>query len=160
MVVRKIGMPGQRELAIGAIASGGIVVRDKGIGVVDDAVFRRLVASERRELVRRERAYRGDKATMELRGKSVVLVDDGLATGATMTAAVRAARKAGALAIVVAAPVASSEAVERLAAEADRVVILETPPLLYAIGEWYERFDQLEDQEVQDALGQAESISS
>lgn len=160
MVVRKIGMPGQPELAIGAIASGGIVVRDRaGGGTVDDTAFGKLVARERRELARRERAYRGDKDTMKLGGKTVVLVDDGLATGATMTAAVRAVRKAGALTIVVAAPVASTEAVERLEAEADRLVILETPPLLHSIGEWYERFDQLDDQEVQDALGHAGSIT-
>jgi len=161
MVVRKIGMPGQPELAIGAIASGGIVVRDRDVaGVVDDAVFEDLLACERRELARRERAYRGDKGTVQLRGKTVVLVDDGLATGATMTAAVRAVRKVGALSIVVAAPVASAEAVERLEAEVDRLVILETPPLLYSIGEWYQRFDQLEDQDVKEVLSHAESMAS
>jgi putative phosphoribosyl transferase len=151
MLVRKIGMPGQPELAIGAVASGNIVVHERTIeqempGIAE--AFDRIAAEERRELLRREQVYRAGLAPLALEGKTVVLVDDGLATGSTMLAAVRAARAAGAAAIVVAAPVASPEAVQLLAAEADGIVILQIPTMLFAIGEWYERFEQLEDEEV------------
>jgi len=151
MLVRKIGMPGQPELAIGAIASGNILVHEPRIekqmpGLTE--TFDRLAAEQRRELERREQAYRPGLPPLELKGKTVILVDDGLATGSTMLAAVRAARKAHAAAVVVAAPVASPEAARLLGAEADIVVILQTPPMLFAIGEWYEHFEQLEDSEV------------
>jgi putative phosphoribosyl transferase len=151
MLVRKIGMPGQPELAIGAIASGDIVVHERTIeqeipGIAE--AFERLAALERPELLRRERLYRAGLAPLRLKGKTVILVDDGLATGSTMLAAVRAARAAGAAAIVVAAPVASPQAAQLLAAEADELAILQIPAMLFAIGEWYERFEQLEDEEV------------
>src|SRR6516165_2157965 len=151
MLVRKVGMPGQPELAIGAVASGDIVVREPeierafpGIG----AAFERIATEERRELQRRERVYRAGLAPLLLEGKTVVLVDDGLATGSTMLAAVRAARAGGAATIVVASPVASPQAAQLLAAEADQLAILQIPAMLFAIGEWYERFEQLEDEEV------------
>ena len=151
MLVRKVGMPGQPELAIGAVASGDIVVHDRTIereipGIAE--AFDRIAAEERRELLRREQVYRAGLAPLVLTGKTVVLVDDGLATGSTMLAAVRAARAGGAAAIVVASPVASPQAAQLLAAEADQIVILQTPAMLFAIGEWYERFEQLEDDEV------------
>lgn len=151
MLVRKVGMPGQPELAIGAVASGGIVVHERTIeqeipGIAD--AFDRIAAEERRELLRRERVYRAGLAPLVLKDKTVVLVDDGLATGSTMLAAVRAARAGGAATIVVAAPVASPQAEQLLAAEADRIVILQVPAMLFAIGEWYDRFEQLEDDEV------------
>jgi predicted phosphoribosyltransferase len=151
MVVRKIGMPGQPELAIGAIAAGGIVVREpdtqyRYAGL--DLPFDHLARQERVELERRERKYRADLPPLELHGHTVVLVDDGLATGATMIAALRAARKAGATSIVVAAPVASDEAAALVGGEADDLVILETPAWLSSIGEWYGRFEQVEDEEV------------
>ena len=151
MLVRKVGMPGQPELAIGAVASGGIVVHDLTIereipGIAE--AFDRIAAEERRELLRREQAYRAGLEPLVLEGKTVVLVDDGLATGSTMLAAVRAARAGGAAAIVVASPVASPQAAQLLAAEADAIVILQIPAMLFAIGEWYERFEQLEDAEV------------
>jgi putative phosphoribosyl transferase len=151
MLVRKVGMPGQPELAIGAIASGEIVVRDRTIeneipGIAE--AFDRIAAEERRELLRREQLYRAGLAPLALAGKTVVLVDDGLATGSTMLAAVRAARAGGAAAIVVAAPVASPQAAQLLATEAEQLVILQTPAMLFAIGEWYEHFEQLEDEEV------------
>ncbi len=151
MLVRKIGMPGQPELAIGAIASGDIVVHEPRIAEEYPGLaktFDRLAQDQRRELQRRERVYREGLPPPDLKGKTVLLVDDGLATGSTMLAAVRAARKAGAASIVVAAPVASPEAVELLKAEADSVEIVEIPAMLFAIGAWYERFDQLEDAEV------------
>jgi putative phosphoribosyl transferase len=151
MVVRKIGMPGQPELAIGAIASGDIIVREpdtqyRYAGL--DLPFENLARRERLELERRERIYREGLPALDVRGHAVVLVDDGLATGATMIAAVRATRKAGATSILVAAPVASDEASALVGGEADDLVILKTPAYLSSIGEWYERFDQVEDQEV------------
>jgi putative phosphoribosyl transferase len=151
MLVRKVGMPGQPELAIGAVASGDIVVREPGIerlfpGMA--AAFDRIATQERRELQRREQVYRGGLAPLLLEGKTVVLVDDGLATGSTMLAAVRAARAGRAGRIIVAVPVGSPQAAELLAPEADQLVILQTPAVLFAIGEWYERFEQLEDEEV------------
>ena len=149
MLVRKIGMPGWPELAIGAIASGNILVHTPPLeGEIPAEAFDRLVEEQRRELERRERNYRGDRPPLDLKGKTVILVDDGLATGSTMLAAVRAARKAEAAAIVVAAPVASREAAELLRTEADSVVILQTPEMLFAIGGWYQHFEQLEDDEV------------
>ena len=151
MLVRKVGMPGQPELAIGAVASGNIVVREAGIERVFPgiaAAFERIATQERRELQRREQVYRAGLAPLLLEGKTVVLVDDGLATGSTMLAAVRAARAGRAARIIVAVPVGSPQAAELLAPEADQLVILQTPAVLFAIGEWYERFEQLEDEEV------------
>jgi putative phosphoribosyl transferase len=151
MLVRKVGMPGQPELAIGAVASGDIVVRDHSVERIFPGIaeaFDRIAAEERRELRRREAVYRAGLPPLALEGKAVVLVDDGLATGSTMLAAVRAARAAGAATIVVAAPVASPQAAQLVGVEADQLVILQTPAMLFAIGEWYERFEQLEDEEV------------
>jgi putative phosphoribosyl transferase len=151
MVVRKVGMPGQPELAVGAIASGNIVVRDPDtLRYMPDggAGFDALAARERIELERRERAFRGGRPPLDLNGKTVILVDDGIATGSTMLAAVRAARQAGAAAVIAAAPVSSHEAAALLGAEADEVLFLMVPPALYAIGQWYEVFDQTPDAEV------------
>jgi len=150
LVVRKIGMPGQPEFAIGAIASGGIIVREPDtVGhPALDTRFEQLARRELAELERRERAYRRGLPPLDLRGQSVVLVDDGLATGATMLAAVRAARAAGAAFVVVAAPVASDEAAATVGAEADQIAILQVPPLLFAIGAWYRDFEQLDDADV------------
>jgi len=160
MLVRKIGMPGQPELAVGAIASGNIVVREPRIEQEMPELaktFGRLAEDQRRELERRERVYRAGLPPLELKGKTVILVDDGLATGSTMLAAVRAARAGGAGAIVVAAPVASSQAAQLVRAEADSTVILQTPAMLFAIGEWYQNFEQLEDSEVRRLLELARS---
>jgi len=151
MLVRKIGMPGQPELAIGAIASGNIVVREARIEQNMPELtetFETLVGAERRELERRERVFRAGRPPLALKDKTVILVDDGIATGSTMLAAVRAARQAGATAIVAAAPVTSAEALGLIRAEADEVVVVQVPRLLFAIGEWYEQFEQLEDTEV------------
>ena len=142
LVVRKIGMPGQPELAIGAVAAGGIIVREPGsVGHLAalDTRFEQLAQRELAELDRRERAYRAGLPPLDLRGQTVVLVDDGLATGATMVAAVRAARAAGAAFVIVAAPVASDEAAAVVGAEADQLAILQVPPLLFAIGAWYRK---------------------
>ncbi len=151
MLVRKVGMPGQPELAIGAVASGNVVVREpRTESEISDLgeTFDHLAETQRRELVRRERVYRAGLPPLELTGKTVILVDDGLATGATMLAAICAARKAGAASVVAAAPVASMEAAELVQSEADHVVILQTPAHLFAIGQWYKHFEQLEDAEV------------
>lgn len=151
LLVRKIGLPGQPELAMGAVASGGIVVHEGGIekSFPDLALgFDQLAAAQRTELERRERLYRRGLSSLELTGKTAILVDDGLATGSTMLAAIRAARKAGAGKIVAAAPVASSEAAGLVRAEADATVLLETPPALFAIGQWYRDFEQLDDAQV------------
>jgi putative phosphoribosyl transferase len=155
IVVRKVGMPGQPELAIGAIASGGIVVHEPNLEQEFPDLagsFDRLAEEQRRELERRERAYRPEAGPLDLRGKSVILVDDGLATGSTMLAAIHAARKADAGAIIVAAPVASVAAAELARREADAAVILETPAALLAIGQWYRNFEQLDDCEVRRLL--------
>jgi predicted phosphoribosyltransferase len=147
LVVRKIGMPGQPELAIGAIASGDVIVREADMAGLD-IPFEQIAKRERVELERREQAYRAGLPPLDLPGRAVVLVDDGLATGATMVAAVRAARKAGAASVVVAAPVASDSAVALVGAEADQLAILEIPPFLLSIGAWYANFEQIEDAEV------------
>lgn len=155
MLVRKIGMPGQPELAMGAIASGGIVIHEprmeKEFGDLERA-FDRVAAEERKELERRERAYRAGLPPLDLRERTVILVDDGLATGSTMLAAVRATHKAGAGAIIVAAPVASRDAAMLIQPEADAAVILQTPAPFFAIGEWYQHFEQLDDAEVRRLL--------
>jgi putative phosphoribosyl transferase len=151
MLVRKVGLPGQPELAMGAIASGGIVVHEASVesqypGLAGE--FDRRAAEERLELERRERVYRRGLTPLDLKEKTVILVDDGLATGSTMLAAVRAARQAGAGAVIAAAPVASTEAAARVRALADAAVILQTPRSLLTIGQWYQDFEQLDDAEV------------
>jgi putative phosphoribosyl transferase len=141
----------QRELAMGAIASGGICVMNEGIvralGItqaqVDDAI-----ADETRELQRREFAYRGERAPLDVEGRCVLLVDDGVATGYTMRAAVEALRKRKPKQIVVAVPVAAQSTCEELKQHADRVICLMTPYDFAAVGQWYRRFDQTSDEEV------------
>ena len=154
-VVRKLGIPGHEELAMGAVASGGVrvlndqVVRALSIpGYVIDAV----ATWELRELERRERLYRGDRPPPDVRGKMVILVDDGLATGSTMLAAVRALRQQGPARIVVAVPVASPNTCELLKAHVDEVVCAATPDPFYAVGLWYQDFSQTTDEEVRKLL--------
>lgn len=157
MIVRKVGMPTQPELAIGAVASGGITVRDPPaavLGITDEA-FERLATHERAEVERREQDFRAGLPPLNLAGQCAILVDDGIATGATMLAALRAARKAGAASVVVAVPVASSEAAASLKAEADSTVILMIPRFLLAIGQFYDDFSQLTDEEVKTLLDTA-----
>ncbi len=158
LVVRKLGLPWQPELAMGAIASGGALVRNEEVmryldGRMD--AFEAVRAEEQRELERREQEYRGDRAPLDLRDRTGIVVDDGLATGATMEAAVRALRAAGARRVVVAVPVASPEARARIAALADEVVCLATPALFSAVGQWYQDFGQTQDEEVRDLLARA-----
>jgi predicted phosphoribosyltransferase len=154
-LVRKLGVPGQDELAMGAIATGGVRVLNADVvgelripsGVID-VVSAREVA----ELSRRERAYRGDRSPLEIVDRVVILVDDGLATGATMRAAVRALRQGRAARIVVAVPVGARETCEDLRAEVDDLVCVSTPDPFHAVGLWYEDFSQTTDDEVRAVL--------
>jgi predicted phosphoribosyltransferase len=158
-VVRKLGLPQQPELAIGAIASGGVRVLNKQtIEMLDlsPQTIEAVASAELAELQRREKAYRGTRGPLDLKDRSVILVDDGLATGATMRAAVRAARAGGAREVTVAVPVATPEACEDLRHEADRVVCATTPEPFYAVGLWYEDFSQLADDEVGKTVDRAE----
>lgn len=150
-VVRKLGVPGQEELAMGAVASGAVRVLNAeivdGLGIRPN-VIDEVTARERRELERRERAYRGDRQLPELRHATVVLVDDGVATGATMLAAVRALRALGPATIVVAAPVMSTSAHAALSREADACIAVATPAPFYGVGQWFRDFAQTSDAEV------------
>jgi len=150
-IVRKLGVPGHEELAMGAIASGGTrVVNDDVVELlgIGDAVLEQVGERERRELERRERVYRGARPLAAVAGRPVVLVDDGIATGATMLAAVRALRSLGADRIVVAAPVAARSVADKLRAEADAVVCVVESDWLNGISAWYDDFDQTTDAEV------------
>jgi predicted phosphoribosyltransferase len=156
-VVRKLGFPGHEELAMGAIASGGVMVLNPEVIAygVDRAEIERVTQREQRELERRERVFRGDRPPMRVAGRTVVLVDDGLATGSTMRAAVRALRQEGAGRIIVAVPVAAPSVCAEMEAEADQVVCAATPEPFRAVGLWYEDFAQTSDEEVRELLDRA-----
>ena len=154
-VVRKLGLPGHEELAMGALASGGVRVLDEElirVARVSPAEVSRVTAAEQAELERRERRYRGDRPFPDLRGKTAILVDDGLATGSTMRAAVTALRIEGPTRIVVAVPVAASETCEALKTLADDVICAVTPEPFHAVGLWYDDFSQTTDDEVRELL--------
>jgi predicted phosphoribosyltransferase len=161
-VVRKLGVPGHEEYAMGAIASGGTVVlsRDviRGLGI-DDATVQRVIELERRELARRERRYRGDRPPPAVAGRTVILVDDGLATGATMRAAVAAITRQGPKRLVVAVPVAAPDTCDELRAEVDDIVCAVTPEPFHAVGLWYDDFSQTTDEEVHDLLERARAFA-
>jgi len=157
-VVRKLGFPGNDEYAMGAIASGGVRVIDEQLlrqTGISPAVVERIVRQEERELRRRELAYRDDLPAVELAGRTAILVDDGLATGASMRAAVKAVRERGARRIVVAVPVGPADTVRQLALLADDVICVAMPEPFLAVGRFYERFDQTDDAEVLALLRQA-----
>ena len=150
-VVRKLGVPGHEELAMGAIASGGVrVVNQQVVGRLGlgEADLRRVAEAEGRELARRERSYREGRAPPELAGRVVILVDDGLATGSTMRAAVAAARRLGPARVVVAVPTAPASTCQQLGEEADEVICATTPRPFRAVGYSYRSFPQTSDQEV------------
>jgi putative phosphoribosyl transferase len=157
-VVRKLGVPGHEELAMGAIASGGTLVVDEGlirslgIGV---ARVQEAIAAEARELERREKLYRDGRGRPELEGKTVILVDDGLATGATMRAAALAVREHRPGRIVIAVPVAAAETCRELRGDADELVCVATPRPFGAVGLWYEDFSQTGDDEVRELIARA-----
>lgn len=155
MVVRKLGTPGHEELAMGAIASGGVCERNEDViaaAAIPPSAVAAAIARERQELERRERAYRGGRPPLELAGKLVLLVDDGLATGATMCAAIAAARRGGARRLLVAAPVGAKDTVARLRLLADAIVCPAQPAPFAAIGAWYANFEQTSDGEVRELL--------
>lgn len=158
-VVRKLGVPGHEELAMGAIASGGILITESSIvedlGIPPDVVAD-VAAREEQERLRREREYRGDRPEPEVRGRTVILVDDGLATGSTMRAAVTALRKLQPARIVVAVPVAAPLTCAELAEEVDDIVCARTPMPFQSVGQWYVEFSQTTDEEVRDLLARAE----
>nr|WP_314542981.1 phosphoribosyltransferase [uncultured Massilia sp.] len=155
LIVRKLGMPHHPECAMGAIGSGGVRVLQPGVpglmGVTQDDV-ETVVARELAELERRERAYRGDRAPLQLAGRTAILVDDGVATGASMLAAIDVARRLRPRALVLAIPVAPPDTLQVLAPRVDALVCLLAPPRFRAVGQWYEYFDQTSDAQVHDLL--------
>jgi len=154
-LVRKLGVPGHEELAMGAIASGGIrVLNDDVVRYqrISEAAIEAVAQEEQRELQRRERLYRGDRPVTDVHGKIVILIDDGLATGATMRAAVKALRGQDPARIVVAVPVGSRETCGEFEEEADETVCARTPEPFYAVGAWYEDFSPTTDDEVREIL--------
>lgn len=157
-VVRKLGVPGQRELAMGAIASGGVRVMNERVlvaaGVTPEEV-EEVFREEERELERRERALRGDRPAPDVEERTVVLVDDGIATGSTMRAAIAALRARGAGTVVVAVPIAASETCAEFAEEVDEIVCAATPDPVRAISLWYEDFEQTTDAEVRELVERA-----
>ena len=157
-LVRKLGVPGQEELAMGAIASGGIRVLNRDVialaGLTDD-IIDAVAAREERELERRERLYRGGRPPLSLAGRTIIIVDDGLATGASMRAAARAVRSQAPARTVVAVPTAPPDTCESLGREVDEVVCLLKPCRFRSVGVWYQDFSQTSDEEVQRLLQQA-----
>jgi putative phosphoribosyl transferase len=155
VLVRKLGAPGQKELAMGAIASDGTIVLNENIidflGITNTDL-EKVRHSEEQELARREKAYRGDRAHPEISGKTIILVDDGVATGATIRAAVSLLRSQNPKRIVIALPVAPADIIATLRRETDEVICLSCPEPFYAIGYWYRDFTQVCDQEVRDLL--------
>jgi len=156
-VVRKLGFPGHPELAMGAIATGGIRVLNADVVdslQVPDDVIEAVTANERLELQRRERAYRNDLPAPDVRGRTVILVDDGIATGSTMLAAVAALRQAEAGRIIVAVPTIASTTLQQMSDAADEVAVVIVPEEFYGVGQSYEDFSQTTDDEVRELLDQ------
>ncbi len=155
IIIRKLGVPYQPELAMGAVGEGGVLVlnhavlRDSGVGVRDAA---RVEARERDEVARRAARLRGTRAMQTLEGRTAVIVDDGIATGATARAAVQVARAHGATRVVLAVPVAPPDTVRELAIDSDAVVALETPEPFFGVGQWYDDFSQVSDEQVRALL--------
>jgi len=150
-LVRKVGVPGYEELALGAIASGGIEIIDPDVAEefgLNPAEIEGLIQTEQKELQRRETVFRGSRTMPDLRGRTVVLVDDGIATGSTMRAAIEGVKKLGAASLIVAAGVMPLSTSLRLGSEVDKVVCLHTPREFRAVGLFYEQFPQLSDADV------------
>lgn len=163
LVVRKLGVPGQPELAMGAIGAGGVrVLNDDVIAAlrIDPATLEAVTKREELELQRRERLYRGGRAPLDLKWKTVILVDDGLATGSTMSAALAVIRRCEPARIVLAVPVAPVETLQRFRLAVDELVYLETPEPFYGVGYWYIDFAEVHDAEVVAALMDAERRSA
>jgi putative phosphoribosyl transferase len=161
-VSRKLGTPGQEELAFGAVASGGVRVLDQEIVEsvgISDQQMEQITEKVRMEVERREKLYRGDRPALKLEAKTVILVDDGIATGSSMRAAIAALRLLKPARIVVAVPVAPLSTCKHLKQEADELICVRTPEFFFAIGEFYSDFSQLEDQEVTEILKQATKLA-
>jgi len=159
-IVRKLGVPGHEEYAMGAIATGGVRVLDERVvrnARVTRAELDAVTAAEQRELERRERQYRGDRPPPDVAGRTAILIDDGLATGATMRAAVEALRQEGAARVVVAVPIAPPETCDAFRDVVDDIVCARTPEPFYAVGLWYDDFSQTTDEEVHELLERAAS---
>ena len=157
-IVRKLGVPGFEELAAGAIASGGVRVLNEDVTRAiphADEMIEAVTVRETAELERREQIYREGRPSPELRDRTVILVDDGLATGATMRAAVKALRQRGVAQIVVAVPVGPPDTCREIEQEADETICLSTPPFFQAVGQYYEDFSQTSDEDVRELLSQA-----
>jgi len=157
VVPRKIGAPGNPELAIGAVAPGIRVLDPRMVGAlgVTERYLEREIAEQEAEIERRQHAYRGGRPPQPVEGRVAIVVDDGVATGSTAVAALRWARARVAERVVLAVPVAPPQSMERLRAEADEVVVLETPQPFLAVGEWYRDFDQTTDEQVVSALARS-----
>ena len=157
-MLRKLGVPGREEFAFGAIASGGVRILNRetveGLGITRETI-ERVTAAEEQELERRERAYRGGRPPLNLIGRTVILVDDGIATGASMEAAIRALRQMNPVRIVIAVPVAPADTCGRIRSEVDDFVCLEMPKPFFGVGQFYDDFSQVSDEEVKDLLDNA-----
>ena len=154
-LVRKLGVPGQEELAMGAIATGGVRILNEDVVralKIPQRVIDSVAAQEARELERRERLYRGDRLARDVNGRTVILVDDGLATGSSMRAAVAALRQKNPRRIVVAVPIAAAATCREFEAEVDEIVCCQTPEPFYSVGLWYEDFSQTTDEEIRQLL--------
>ena len=158
LIVRKLGVPGQEELAMGAIATGGVRVLNNDVVQfleIPDEVINKVAAHEQQELERREHLYRGDRPPYRVRDRTIILVDDGIATGATMRAAVAAVKQRQPARLIIAVPTAAPATCEEFAAEGNEIVTVIRPEPFYAVGAWYESFPQTTDEEVRDLLEQA-----
>jgi putative phosphoribosyl transferase len=158
-VVRKLGVPGHEELAMGAIATGGMYVVNEHVVhmlAIPDSVIEEVAEREQKELERREHLYRDDLPPPDVRDRTIILVDDGLATGSTMRAAVAALRKQHPAHIIVAVPVAATVVRDEFKAEVDEIVCASTPEPFFGVGYWYEDFSQTSDEEVHDLLALSE----
>ena len=157
-VVRKLGVPGYEELAMGAIASGGVrhINRDVVDQLrIDSDTIEAASRREQKEIERREELYRGQRPPVDVRDKTVILVDDGLATGSTMRAAIAALRQHRPARIIVAVPAAAPQTCSEIAAEVDEIICAATPEPFYAVGQWYREFSQTTDEEVRELLARA-----
>jgi putative phosphoribosyl transferase len=157
-LVRKLGVPGHEELAMGAISSGGVKVLNQNVVrslQISEQEVAATVKREETELLRREHLYRGERPLTKVEGRAVILIDDGVATGATMRAAILALRQQNPAWLVVAVPVGAPDTCERLRHGADEVVCVATPEPFYSVGRWYEMFPQISDEEVQELLSRA-----
>jgi putative phosphoribosyl transferase len=158
-LVRKLGVPGHEELAMGAIASGGVRVLNDDVirrNAIPDEVIERVSAREEIELRRREHAYRRNTSLPDIKGKTIILVDDGIATGSTMCAAIAALKKYGPARIIVGAPTAPASCQEDLGPDVDELVVVTKPEPFYSVGQVYEFFDQTSDEEVRALLSRSE----